>query len=632
MMLSDYRAIKSLYHYRGEPGGTDGVEGTWATKASIQAPSKTLDSKISWRLISINGNLIRVYKASPEIDRFWFVLDAEVTADWAGQYTMELFESGAVANILLDNYSDDPQLSRFTVQGEVRRNPVDVALMIMTTCNSEFDRRDASGGTSSVLAFSGSPGWSTDGWAGAWLHCVEGVNKGTSREITANTSAGITVSPAFANAPAAGDEYQIRNSEYDVLPVTWGMGIRWDDIDIDSFEDVRSKYLNDVELGRFALGAEDRINLWQLLVEHIFKPYGMLVYRNRTTHKITCAYVGDALGDGIDDDYLPIVKSQILSVSDIDYQLAKPVGAIDLEVRESKETLVRLAQAFGGSLNRAFEKTAIVADSSPISGKKQKIEIIPEDLSYAYDVGDLRRVTVSAMLNTTVDCGPVAGLCLARIRRNMVPRPIVRVVVDIALYPSIRDGVLVSLTYADAPIDPFKTTRGWSQVIGRVIGYSLPLMESLGVELTLELLDELNSAQIAPAAYVTGKGSDGFGEYVTVSDNRIIPEATGLKDWYQFEMGHLIHLRAGATGTALDTLGSLGEITAFGSNQSATPQGASDSRVYVSGSVPGITFTDKSIALDPWDSAQPASMDKFAAMADNTTELLDATDVAKWFT
>lgn len=67
----------------------------------------------------------------------------------------------------------------------------------------------STGNTSLILQGAGTPGWTTDEWAGYVVQIVAGTSSGDYRRITTNTSSALTVSSAFSSTPDNTTQYRI---------------------------------------------------------------------------------------------------------------------------------------------------------------------------------------------------------------------------------------------------------------------------------------------------------------------------------------------------------------------------------------------------------------------------------------
>jgi hypothetical protein len=458
------RACEALYQYRTEPGGTDGLDTNrpWETLANIQALNKTGTTDVAWSLVAIGDATIRLVSAYASAG----VFESEVTSDWAGQFSLQMFSAGVQVFPLLDNYSDDYELSRMAINRVVSRNPVDVALMILTSCNNEYWRGDATGGTAPVPTFAAVG--NDDFWIGYALHCVEGANKGYARLITDNDAASITVAPAFPNAPAAGDEYQVRNTIYDVLPITWGMGIHHDNIDVAAFETIRDKYLSDARLAKFAIGYEQEQNLWDMVLKQILAPYLIAVRFDYTTTKLSAVFTGDAFGDGIVETYVAVGINDIIEIGDMDYGAANPISSVQLSVRDTWTAVIGLTgfvDAYGSSYQKWYqgitETTGQVSSIDPMAGKMATIEIVDEDQTDAHLVSAKNAVKISSPFNTLDDVGNLISLWNAAVKLRFTPRPQTSLRLHVSLWPSIHEGSLLSITNPFA-VNPCTGSCGWT--------------------------------------------------------------------------------------------------------------------------------------------------------------------------
>lgn len=603
--------IKALYQYRSEPGGTAGMYAGGTLANPLQAADYD-GNDAAESLIVANGNILRVKHrhdptTSPALVR------TNVNADGIGQWFTGYFTQDTKVHWCLDNLKDGWNYSRYSIDRMVRRNPIDVALMHMTTMPDEFYIFDAQASSTTTLVRTPVSQTANTYWVGHYLHCVEGVNKGYSRKITGVgvTHANNLQTEAWPNTPGTGDEYQIRNTRYDVLPITWGMGIHKDLIDVEAFEEIREAYFKDVQLGRFIIDGSTPLDFWGFLHQHIFEPYGIAVRLDRTTRKITPVYVGDPQTSGVYESVTALTKDDIFHVGDLNYSLAKPVTRVYLKTRD-KETVKTRYEAFQGTPNAQYG-VEDVAHPDPAQAKAVKFEIVARELESAMQGTDREALEVSAMLNTIDDIHNLLSNVQSRLLRYAYPAPTINLKVGVDKFPSLYVGCYVSITFADALVNPFTAARGWDGVTGRVIGLRLPINTSPTVEIDVELLEEVRPGLIAPAGYITSRTTGAAGN-VTISDTEYTSKL-GDKDLYYFTVGDELEIRDDEGAL----IGNLGTITSFGSNLVSDPTLANSSRINVSGTVPsGGTY----VTFAPYSNTQSTSQKRYAALVDGSTLLL----------
>ncbi len=606
--------VKASYQYRTEPGGTD--QGLLPGMAApIQALDTSLDEDVNYSLFKVGDRLVRVLKMWPEADTPRAnLVETESTATWLGQNDTSDFPEDSGGRFLLDNFRDEWELSRFAVNKQVTRNPIDIMLMFLTTMPGEFFRGDAAGGTATVPTFAASS-FVADQFIGAALHCVEGPNKGESRVISANGTASVTVETAFSNAPSAGEEYQIRSSIYDVLPMGWGMGVPWHRIDISSFEDIRQKHLASVEVGRFAVGDQAEFDIWEFIHSNICEPWGIVIFVDKSTGKLTARYLDQPLGSGVDDTYVTVVEKHFMGRPQLDYRMSKPVSRIILNVRAKPWVTTVVASSIHHGEVRDRIEGALLEDADEIP-----IEILAPELQDGHLSERLDTVKIQGLLHTIDDAGQLIAHLVSRMRMYLRPPPVVSCLWDMALYPEVSIGKYVSMTYSQGVHNPFTGSRGWSGLVGRVISIELPVRAKKPYfKVEVELLSAINAAKIAPAAEVLAKSSDSNGQYLECSLAAYAADGSS-RDHYHFVVGDLVDL-FDRTGTLKESLGS---ITGFGTNFVSDPtagtEASSKIRIYVSdASITSSIATGDYITFKDWSGSNTARMDGFAAYATATS-------------
>lgn len=627
--LQDKYAVAQLYQYRTEPGGTAGIKADIdaainnpATTDTPQAPTIGSEQYICDSYIKTSGKLIHAIKrkktsTGDQPNMLDIICDA---INQRGDYWSSFERDASSVVFLLDNISDDYKTSRFAIDREVRRHPIDVLLMLLTTMPNEFVIGDAqASSTSTTIIFPASAlGSVPNYWDGYALHCVEGTNKGQVRKIASSTTGSanqVVVERAFSGAPAAGDEYQIRNSIYDVLPIGWGMGIENWRIDIESFEDVRDQNLGGAKLGTFMIGAA-KVDLLKLIQEDICQPYCIMLYTNRTTGLLSCRYMGDALGDGVIDDYVAVSQSGILETGDISYGIDKPIGSVSLSVRSLRESVVgthyEAGEYFG--VNEVIDTT--LTQSFSIDGEMATLIHTSPELSAAYAEHFMEKLEITARLNSVDDCEYVAGLCVARLRKYTTPPPTIGLRLSMEFIETVQAGDVLAITH-ESVVDPFTGAIGLASVAGRVIDSSIVLEnKNPGVRVVVELLGDIIGAKISPAAIVTAKGSDANGQYLEAKLTEFVVDEDNDRDHRYFAVGDLVELRD-ATGALKEDLGA---ITGFGTNFTSDPDDATESgsrcRIYVSDAAIAATIAaDDHIAFKPWSASNTIRMDNYSAFA-----------------
>jgi hypothetical protein len=529
-----------------------------------------------------------------------------------GKHASTVADSGSLAKkqaqFLLSHMTMQAEASRFAVNNRVTFHPVDIFLIFATSFDREFFRGDAAAGTtSSVVAFAAGTVGAADMWIGKALHCVEGANKGEARVITDNDADSITVERAFTNAAGAGEEHQVRNTIYDVLPIGWGMGIDSNRIDVSAFEVLRETYLPGEEIDRFVLGVEGEFDIFKMLQEYILTPYGIALYPDTTTGKNTPCFMGQALANGVVDTYVSITDADIYDSGDIQHTFTNPVGMIKVEVRKTNYT---------GKIAMGF-------------GEVESIYIRSAEIESAFTDDETETLEIKPLFDSERTVSPLLVRLYGLAMQYAIPPPVWTAPLDLSLWPQLHPGALVSITVANL-VDSFAGARNWTTVIGRVLGMSLELKDKPVFSAQIELFfDTIAGGKIAPAATVTAKGNDANGDYFVVStnawtNNLAITTALSDADSWHFVTGDLIELR--------DVLGALKEaetIKGFGAAYTTGLANTTDgTRIYVVGAIASAIAAGDYVTFQPWQAGNTARMEGFAAYA-TAAGVLTGPDTAK---
>jgi hypothetical protein len=534
----------------------------------------------------------------------------------------------------LANWFSSPEYNCFTAQnGMETLNPVDVLCMFLFSTDREIARYDANGAATSMVVSSASSFGVADQFIGCALHCVEGDNKFSARPITDNATDSCTVSPAFANAPADGNEYQIRNSVYDVLPVGWGLGCDCRMFDLDSIAKVRSTFLSRAVLGRFVLGDSGELDLWDLLKKNIMEPYGLYFYFDCSTRKIKLGYLCANLTDGVMYDYTSLSSSDFRSEGSLDHEFVPPIGRINLSVRGKEDRITSIdagdysqIPGMAGLGRVSGQSTTTETRDAGLDGSKTTFTIRAVENENAFADTELDTLDLSAVFDTEDSAHFLVSRLSQLVSTYSVPPPCWQGQIDVAKYVDLALGSWVSMTWASFPTNPHTGARGWSSAAGRVLEKVL-LLDSRALEFTatIEMHAEIGAfGLISPGSTVTAKGNDGNGDYFTVNDNDWTAEQD-RKDWYGLAVGDLITWRS-TTGVVVR---SGMEITGFGTNFASTPETAVGSRVYVDDHGLDAVSSGDYLILDAWSANNTTNMDTFSAYADGATGLLTGGDAAR---
>lgn len=627
-----YAAAYQLFPYRTEVGGTKGViTALNADENSPQAPTDSEGRFLSGTLVDIDGNIVRArYHDDDSTAGTFRVIDTETVNYKIGTGSADIFEVGSQVRYLLDNILDDRALNRFLLDGQVTRNPIDVALMFLTSTNDEYFIGDTTGGTTTVPTFAASS-FTADEWIGYALFCVEGTNKYECRLINDNATNSITVTTAFTNAPTASTEYQVRNSIYDVLPLGWGLGINNKYIDIDSFEDVKFQYLADAELGRFAIGTGKTHNfdMLEFLQKNLFEPYGISIYIARGTGMLTARYVGEVnLSDGLMEDYVQVTSTEIIDIGDIEMMPRKPTGKISLEIRDvgkddiKPKIIVDTAIGFLNENRISGYENEIVEN---VTGTKtREIPIVSSELDTVYGE-NLEEYKITALMNSVADANYLAARCASRLVREARPYPETTIQLDPSFITKVQAGALLTITDTGNfnPVDPYDAARGWANMACRVLSTSIQTSDTPKVTCRVQLMDEVSAGLITPACTVTSKGSDGGGAYFVVNLTDFVVDAVNDEDWTGLGVDDRIELR-NKDGSSVE----VEVIKGFGSNLATDPASASNARIYVDGAISSSITAGDYITFTAWSGSNTDNMNRFAAYADANDTLGAGNDAA----
>lgn len=638
-----------LYSYRTRPGGTKGANvGPVLTAPQAETatnPTTAYDTDadvyLSMRPVKIGDNVTRVLHMFPgdldaevSLGSDWVVVDREAVEIGGAQW--KRLDPGIQheVRVLLDNANTVPSLNPFTVNNAANggRNPIDFALSLLTSRDGEFYRADAdAASTDTVIDFStASPAWTTNQWAGYALHCVEGDNKGEARVIASNTADEITVDTAFTANEAGGNEYQIRNTIYDTLPYGFGMQVAWQEIDIDSWEEVRDAYGSTWQIGVVVLGLDDNEDFWSLLSEHVFRVFGVMPYIDRSTGKLALRYIPQDYADGILETYPSVSINDILPGA-FETIETMPRGDISRFIVNYRGQKVRASIPVMGRTNpwsRPPEYGIVrwipMSFTTDALGESQSsITVVLGELERSLR-GSGRELTIDAMLCDENQRDMLARILEQRLRDLAVSRPESDLPLGLRLLTQIYAGGIMSVTTdtIGGIVDPYTGSDGLTAHLCRVLSVSAQLRTGT-MQLRVQLLGAsgLQVGLLAPAVTVTGKAAtpDRFEVDPDVFAN------DGERDWDELVVGDLLELRSqtGALKEAPFT------ISSFGANTSTTPGGASTDVINVDATVSSSIATGDYLTFIPWASTATANMERFAAYADATDQELGSGDDPK---
>jgi hypothetical protein len=639
-------ALASAYRYRTEPGGTKGMKTSWDSSdvTSVQAlnSSNGVDDDLVGCYMMVGSSMLyarkraKIYgetqdKYSIEFDAMPY--DSEFdSAEEAFDTLRSSIESEQIVKtrILLDCVSDNAELNRFVVNGRVTRNPIDVALCILTTRDDEYFIADATtGGTTTQVEFASAVS-SEELYTGAALFCVEGTNKGESRVITGRSaSTDLQVEDAFSNTPVSGTEYQVRNSIYDVLPLGWGMGIRFSDIDVAQFETIRDTYLPDAQLGPFIIGAEDKFNLLNFVTESILKPHGLQMYVSRQTGKLSLRYLGDAYGDGLIESYVAVTESQVHDSEsiEIDDSVAMPIGKCEITLAKSEQRVTASAISAYEQTTGNHDPTAIAfLDAHNIqlimaSSTEKVYESLSELDTEFPDVG-VSTISIEALLNTIQTAEHILNRCRYLLFQYFAPPPRCTIQIAPTHIPNVQAGTILSLTHTNL-VNPYTGTRGWTNLLARCISTEIRITDGPLLTCQVELLGTNSYGLVAPACKLESlfRGSDGTSHYLIVEANAYSNDSANTKDFYRFAVGDKLEVR--------DADGSVVEgpmtIQGFGDNNTSDPTAAtlksSQEIIRVDETLTGTYNAGDYVTFASWSASNTSNMENYSAYGDSSGAL-----------
>lgn len=644
----DGSSLCFAYRYRNHvTGGTSGARNVWnADDTGVQAMATAQDGQTVMRFLKLGDRIYLCEKGN--------IPAGDITETPAGSGTLELYDrhkfqleawssvgqngesdvSGMTidllprsdAQFLLENWFEDYRFNDYSRNKQWSRNIVDVFLHHLMTRDDEYVVADCNGGTATTITFGSTIAPSANFWSGACLYCTEGANKSLSRTIASNTTTAITLEDDFPSAPTSGDEYQIRNTAYDTLPYGWGLGVPWYNVDIDSFETVRDKYLSDADCDRFTIGVTNKMDLWKLLEENILMPYGIAVTISATTGKVTARYISQPIGDGVDSDYRQITDSDVIDVGDYAYDM-RPIGAVHLAVRSSDEKVTgfnagaikrqgNLEQSTNANFSIYREQIPIQEQVPSSIGADSFVTYVQASDVFGFNETELDTVEWKAEFDSIYTMHNLETRVVALISDFSKPRPHVTMRLSYE-FIDLEIGDIVKLSSITNLANPFNPNRTWATLVARVVGVQVEWIEgNPGVSVSLEMLQDFAGGRIAPAALVTSKGTAGYGDYYVVSPTAYTADAANDKDYYGFAVGDEIELRAkDGSVKSSDT------IESFGANEATDPADASTDVINIAGTASAVAAGDY-ITFDSWWASLPDRQKNYAGLAIPSTELM----------
>jgi hypothetical protein len=630
--------FKYAYHYRSVSGGSESVMSAGST--TPQTYTSTINGSTVYHIQSsmlIGGHLNWIlFKTPPEYigateTPFNFIFAEAIKPSIGNDFKGKYDESDPI-RLMLDNIPNSWRYNRFSVNRVVPQDAIHVLLCFLTSMDGEYFRADASGGTTTTIQFT-APGWSVDQWAGYTVFCPQDStsgNQGMARGIVSNTTTTLTLDAPLPSAAHSGNEYQIRNSLYDVLPLGYGMGVRHNAIDIDSFTAVRDEF-NVSGLGKFSIGEKDGLDLWELIANGICVPRCLSLYVSRTTGKLTLRKIGHEGPDGLKESYTSVTYDEIVEMGDAKLMPRVPVTSYTIRSKSRQVMLYHQWREIAtpvGTIGQWEEKETRVSPALPNTDASTVVRL-PE-LERAFPRAEFEQIVIDAPLDSDVE--PMVKAFVNRLQETSVPLPEITLLLEssfMANDPPIQPGSILSVsdTTRWKPIDPQAGTRGWTNKLCRVLATRLIFEERrIGLECRVQVLGGTSSALVAPAATVTSKSSyPGGPEYFAVNDNDFTPEGnTAQKDWGLFSVGDQITL-FDITGAVKE----VEEIESFGQNEAATPATANASTVNVVGTISSAIASGDYISFQSWADTPTDNRGDYCALADSNETLGASNDDAK---
>jgi len=249
------------------------------------------------------------------------------------------------------------------------------------------------------------------------------------------------------------------------------------------------------------------------------------------------------------------------------------------------------------------------------------ITIRSDELDSVIDRNLLGNLKLSAMFNDASQISDLAAKQVARLKREATPPAEVDLVLDIGFLTSIQVGTLISVTDQGTfkPFNPYTANRGFNGTACRVLSCAIELGSEPSMRVRVQILKSGLASLIAPAVIVSSYSSGVF----SIDVSQYAPEDG--EAWDSLGVGDRLELR--------DKLGAYKAgplvISSFGANLSTTPAGASTDVINIT-TTPSLTIaTDDYLTFSSYSASNTSNMNKFAAMANDSTKTLTGGDQAK---
>jgi hypothetical protein len=390
---------------------------------------------------------------------------------------------------------------------------------------------------------------------------------------------------------------------------------------------VKLNHLQGAQVGKFIIGTQNDIDIWELLKKNILGPYGITLYLDRSRRQICADYVGEPLGDGVIDDYVAITEKHIKGTGDLDNNFRDPIRAVELEVRAIENKVVGIKEVISGNLYEA------VLGKVPalFGGATTKITINPREMESAFSDYDMDSVQMSALFNTEKDAAAVVARLTGLLGQYVVPPPVWSGPLDIELFPQLHCGswVIINWNTPEYPVNPLTGQQGWTNVVGRVTRLAPPVGGGLTFDVSIELFQTILGGRVAPATQLVSSGNDGHGDYFTVTESAYSHNAPLMKDWWFWEVGDVLEWRSESGARKTASSGTGYTITGFGTGFASTPDTAVGNRIYVAEAITPMVFITDYLTFFPWEDGQADRKELYSALADATLTLGAAGDLAR---
>jgi hypothetical protein len=615
------------YLYRKVPGGLAG-----AASASQEIPGFTPQTVVSTigsgsqsytryhieGVFKIGERLMRIYGMDTEYisvgsSRYFQVIAQRMSPDLGNSDPSLPLENDDV-RFCIDNLSDDWRFNRFAINRSMPTHPIEILLMFLTSMPFEYAIVTGGvGGSTTQINTSAALHAVDNYYAGYEIHCVgESTcdtsiqNWGYSAKIVSHTGKTI-VTEAWPSSGHNTLQYQVRNTKYDVLPIGWGCKVRWQDIDLDSFLAVKSQ-LSGARLSPFVLGQED-FDLIEFVRGAILEPYGLLIYKDRTTGKLSLRSMARPAQQDVAESAYPIAYDRnIVAWGDMKLM---PTGAVS-------EYLIKYHSYF-----RAYGAYVIFNQGDPVGYASSlygafgghghlNSSIKVTDATYGNDWSNKK--TIEAFLHNDDTVQGLAAIVADRLVMTRRPAPEMDLTFDLSLIPYAQAGAMLSIVSSTvAPLEPYAGTRGWSYEACRVVSSEINLdTQHPGIRCQLQVLyDQVHAGLVAPACDVTAKTNLPFDRptvyYFTVSRNSYT--SGSFWDAYDLLAGDLVSL--------LDATGAVKESKVFASLDYA------NNRIYVTTSIASTIVAGDYLTFTAYASATATANMKLSCFLAGADEEID---------